>query len=99
MVDEPIRQRLGQYRHGKLIHSLKNERFRGEIYRTRDAARADLFDYIARFYDTVRRASTIGYLSSVEFKKKVGLAQLYVHETGSRPAVLPARGRLPGAHS
>lgn len=54
--------------------SLKTERIRGKIYRTRDAARADVFDYIERFYNTIRRHSTIGYLSPVEFEKKVGLA-------------------------
>jgi putative transposase len=54
--------------------SLKTERIRGRVYRTRDAARADVFDYIERFYNPVRRHSTIGYLSPVEFEKKVGLA-------------------------
>jgi putative transposase len=54
--------------------SLKTERIRGQLYWTRDAARADVFDYIERFYNTIRRHSTIGYLSPVEFEKKVGLA-------------------------
>jgi hypothetical protein len=40
----------------------------------RDAARADVFDYIERFYNTIRRHSTIGCLSPVEFERKVGLA-------------------------
>jgi hypothetical protein len=31
------------------------------------------------------RHSTIGYLGPADFEKKVGLAQLTVHETGSRP--------------
>lgn len=53
--------------------SLKTERIRGEVYRTRDAARVDVFDYIERFYNTIRRHSTIGYLSPAEFEK-VGLA-------------------------
>ena len=39
-----------------------------------DAARADVFDYIERFYNTIRRHSTIGYLSPAEFERKVGLA-------------------------
>jgi len=43
-------------------------------YRTRDDARADVFDYIERFYNAVRRHSTIGYISPVESEKKVGLA-------------------------
>jgi putative transposase len=54
--------------------SLKTERIGRQVYRTRDAARADVFDYIERFYNTVRRHSTIGYLSPVEFERKLGLA-------------------------
>jgi putative transposase len=54
--------------------SLKTERIRGKVYRTRNAARADVFDYIERFYNTVRRHSTIGYLSPVEYEKQAGLA-------------------------
>jgi putative transposase len=45
--------------------SLKTERINGKVYRTRDAARADVFDYIERFYNAVRRHSTIGYVSPV----------------------------------
>lgn len=54
--------------------SLKTERIRDKVDRTRDAARADVFDDIERFYNTIRRYSTIGYLSPAEFEKKVGLA-------------------------
>lgn len=54
--------------------SLKTERIGKKAYRTRDAALADVFDYIERFYNTVRRYSTIGYLSPVEFEKRAGLA-------------------------
>lgn len=36
--------------------------------------RADVFDYIERFYNAIRRHSTIGYLSPAEFEKKGGLA-------------------------
>ncbi len=54
--------------------SLKTERIGHKVYRDRDAARADVFDYIERFYNAVRRHSTLGYLSPVEFERKVGLA-------------------------
>ena len=54
--------------------SLKTERIGSKVYRTRDAARVDVFDYIERFYNTIPRHSTIGYLSPVEFERKVGLA-------------------------
>jgi putative transposase len=62
--------------------SLKTERVGKTAYRSRDEARADVFDYIERFYNPVRRHSTIGYLSPVEFERQVGLAQPPVHEFG-----------------
>ena len=42
--------------------SLKTERTARKLYRTRDEARADVFDYIERFYNPKRRHSKIGYL-------------------------------------
>ena len=56
------------------LSSLKTERIGRKIYHSREEARADVFDYIERFYNTVRRHSTIGYLSPVEFERKIGLA-------------------------
>jgi len=54
--------------------SLKTERTARKTYRTRNEAKADVFDYIERFYNAIRRHSTMGYLSPVEFERKVGLA-------------------------
>ncbi len=51
--------------------SLKTERLARKVYRTRDAARADVFDYIERFYNPRRRHSAIGYLSPAEFEQMV----------------------------
>ena len=53
--------------------SLKTERIARKVYRMRDEARADVFDYIERFYNTKRRHSTIGYLSPMEFEMKAGV--------------------------
>jgi putative transposase len=53
--------------------SLKTERIARKVYRTRDEAKADVFDYIERFYNTKRRHSTIGYLSPMEFEMKAGV--------------------------
>ncbi len=53
--------------------SLKTERTARKVYRTRDEAKADVFDYIERFYNPKRRHSTIGYLSPMEFERKAGL--------------------------
>ena len=49
--------------------SLKTERTARKGYRTRLDARADVFDYIERFYNRTRRHSTIGYISPVDFEK------------------------------
>jgi putative transposase len=49
--------------------SLKTEHVRKRVYRNRDQARADVFDYIERFYNPRRRHSTIGYLSPMEFER------------------------------
>ena len=49
--------------------TLKTERASRTIYRTRDEARADVFDYIERFYNPRRRHSTLQYLSPVRFEE------------------------------
>jgi putative transposase len=54
--------------------SLKTERTARKVYRTRDEAKADVFDYVERFYNPKRRHSTIGYLSPIDFEAKAGLA-------------------------
>ena len=54
--------------------SLKTERTASRTYRTREQAKADVFDYIERFYNAVRRHSTLGYISPVEFERKAALA-------------------------
>jgi len=54
--------------------SLKTERVNRKVYRSRDDARADVFDYIERFYNPKRRHSTLGYLSPVEFEENAMLA-------------------------
>jgi len=37
-------------------------------------ARADVFDYIERFYNPARRHSTLGYVCPVEFENRDQLA-------------------------
>ena len=53
--------------------SLKTERTARKTYQTRDQAKADVFDYIERFYNP-RRHSTIGYLSPMELESQAQLA-------------------------
>lgn len=54
--------------------SLTTERTARRIYHTRNAARADVFDYIERFYNPTRRHSTLGYRSPVNFEQQVQVA-------------------------
>lgn len=50
--------------------SLKKERIRKKIYRNRDQARADVFDYIEVFYNRRRRHSHIGRISPEAFEEQ-----------------------------
>ncbi len=50
--------------------SLKRERIKRRKYRTRDAARADVFDYIERFYNRKRRHGYVGNISPVQFENR-----------------------------
>jgi putative transposase len=59
--------------------SLKRERIKRRKYRTRDEARADVFDYIERFYNRKRRHGTIGNISPVEFEKRTSGLDSTVH--------------------
>ena len=49
--------------------SLKTERTARKVYRTREQARADVFDYVERFYNSTRRHSTLGYVSPIQFEE------------------------------
>jgi hypothetical protein len=63
--------------------SLKAKRVVRKVYRTRDAAKADVFNCIERFYNPRRRHSVIGHLSPIEFQQAAQVAKHYVHQTGS----------------
>ena len=53
--------------------TLKTERTARKVYRSRNQAKADVFDYIERFYNPKRRHSTIGYVSHIEFGRRAGV--------------------------
>lgn len=52
--------------------SLTTERVVGKVDRTRNQARADMFDDIERFYNPRGRHSTIGYLNPMECEARAG---------------------------
>jgi putative transposase len=52
--------------------TMKTERTARRHYRTCDEARADVFDYIERFYNPHRRHSTLGYLSPAQYERANG---------------------------
>jgi putative transposase len=49
--------------------SLKKERIKKRIYKTRDLAKADVFDYIEAFYNRTRRHSHLGGISPEAFER------------------------------
>jgi putative transposase len=49
--------------------SLKKERVRKRVYKTRELARADIFDYIEFFYNRTRRHSHLGGVSPEAFEQ------------------------------
>lgn len=54
--------------------TLKIERVHRKTYATRDAARADVFAFIERFYNPIRRHSTLGNRSPVVFEQEAAVA-------------------------
>jgi putative transposase len=48
---------------------LKKERIRKRIYKTRDLAKADVFDYIEVFYNRTRRHRHLGGVSPEAFER------------------------------
>lgn len=48
---------------------LKTERIKRKIYRTRDEARAEIFNYIEFFYNTKRRHGSNGGLPPIEYER------------------------------
>ena len=56
------------------FHTLKTELCNHEHYRTRQEAKASIFEYIEVFYNRQRLHSTIGYLSPMQFEaqRRVG---------------------------
>ena len=64
---------VGQYWDNAVVAStfgsLKRELVHHESYATRDEARASVFEYIEVFDNRVRRHSTLGYVSPVEYER------------------------------
>jgi transposase InsO family protein len=49
--------------------SLKKELTRGEIFATREEAKASIFEYIEVFFNRIRRHSSLGYKSPAEYER------------------------------
>ena len=54
--------------------TMKTERCNRRVYATRQAAHADAFDYIERFYNPTRRHSTLGHVSPIAFERAMAVA-------------------------
>lgn len=71
---EPSMSRRGNCHDNAVAESffnlLKRERIRRRVYRSRDEARQDVFDYIEMFYNPKRKHAKNGMRSPVEFEKQ-----------------------------
>ena len=54
--------------------SLKKEKIRRHIFKTREAARAELFDYIEVFYNRARRHQHLGNMSPAAYEKQMAVS-------------------------
>lgn len=69
----PGTRQTGNYRDNAVVESflssMKKERIRKRIYKTRDLAQADIFDYIEVFYNRARCHSHLGTVSPEDFEQ------------------------------
>ena len=54
--------------------TLKKELLDGDPPRSREAVRAEIFEYIEVFYNRIRRHSRLGYLSPMEYERRTDWA-------------------------
>ena len=54
----------------RFFGSLKSERTDSNTYLTREAAKADIIDYIEMFYNSQRLHSTLGYVSPLQYEQQ-----------------------------
>jgi len=52
------------------IHTIKTEHIQFQDFRTRDEVRPSIFDYIEVFYNRIRKHSTLGMKSPVQFEEQ-----------------------------
>lgn len=69
MLPHPARM-CKHMRWGFMQRFLKRERIRRKTYATRREARSDVFSYIERFYNPIRRHSSADGLSPIEFERR-----------------------------
>ena len=69
MPSGPVGELLGEVVES-FFASLKRERCRRQTYKTREEAKADIFDYIERFYDRKRSHTYLGYLRPVQYENR-----------------------------
>ena len=56
------------------IGCLKVDQVHFQNYESRQEAKTDIFEYIEGFYNRIRRHSSLGYLSPVEFERQYYLS-------------------------
>lgn len=65
--------------------SLKKEKIRRYIFKTREEARAEIFDYIEVFYNRARRHQHLGHISPETYEKQMASIEGGVRRYGVSP--------------
>lgn len=76
---------------------LKRERIRRRTYKTRVAARQDVFDYIEMFYNPKRKHVRNGMLSPVQFERQRKMRPEGVYESRGYSALERACHHMPNS--
>jgi len=79
VLDDPSRQLLGQCGGRELLRHAQNRSVPARRDLTLEQARTEIFAYLEGFYNRVRRHSTLGYLSPVEFEQRAAYSTTGVH--------------------
>ncbi len=74
--------------------TLKTERTTSKVYRTRNEARADVFDYIELFYNPQRRHTACGQPAAAACRDQAGHTLTFRRPRGGKQAALQQCGGL-----
>jgi len=79
-----------------VFSSMKTERVARKVYRTREAARSEVFDYVERFYNPTRPHSTRGDVGGHSLKPVKKLGPVSTQPAAAHESVIAKRSIASG---